>query len=293
VLGHSKHPRIIIRFLDRTDVIVKRVPPIHRPEFVYPVLFGALKHSSNRLNEGALVSLPYFLAEMDGDTARRFIDRVVWLLDRTSKETVAARAVSVLELAIVKLGAQAIVDLAIPVILAVWRREHWPLFAPPVVTLLYNLDAPVDTSIGPTVSLVADMLSYRQLHPMIQARLIMFVARVVRLLKVDHEITPQMIEAVADYAPPPPGYPTAPFEPPPDPVDGTPEEAEFDGHNEEEEEAPPAPASPDHEGSDPVSDTPRNSPPPPAAPLRRLPSGFSQERESPAGATPGTPSNSE
>jgi hypothetical protein len=42
------------------------------------------------------------------------------------------RAVSILELGILKLGELFVTEVAVPAILAVWREQHWMLMALPI-----------------------------------------------------------------------------------------------------------------------------------------------------------------
>jgi hypothetical protein len=172
-----------------------------------------LETTDNALNNQVLASIPYFLATIEDDTARGIVRGVGKVLERTPIEEIAVKAVGVLEIAIVRIGSQAIADIAAPIILQVWRREHWPLLAAGTINLLYNLNVQVDVAMSRIVVLAADILSYPGLQPFAQARLIALIAKIVGLLQTDHKISPQLMEQARAYETPPSQYPEKPYEP--------------------------------------------------------------------------------
>jgi hypothetical protein len=213
VLRHVEHPKVLEAYLDRTDVIVRRIPQSKRGDFVYPVLFAAIDSTAASLNEQCLISLPYFIPMLDEETARSMIRSISKLLERTPLEAVAVRAIEAINLFILKIGSQAVVDAAVPSVLSVWRRQHWPRLIAPVITLLCNVNVPVDVGMSRVVILAAEMLSHPELPPVAQGLLISLIGRTIIQLQTDHQLPPELMEQAREYEIAAPAYPASAFVP--------------------------------------------------------------------------------
>jgi hypothetical protein len=213
VLRHVEVPNVLIAFLDRTDILLRRVPPSMRPEFVYPVLFASIESTDEGLNDQGLASLPFFMSAIDEDAAGNLIRGVAKLLERTSKDGIALRAINLFGVAICKIGAPAVAQIAAPSIFQVWRRYHWPSLAPPAIDLLYNLNVPPEMAMSHVIVLAADILSYKQLQPIAQGRLIALITRIIAGLQIEHQLTPIVMDQAREHETPPAAYPDTAYVP--------------------------------------------------------------------------------
>jgi hypothetical protein len=81
-----------------------------------------------------------------------------------------------------------------------------------VTDLISSLDVDVDLALNTSVLLASEMVSHRDLDRLLQARLLLFMNRILRQCHTDHQLAPEIIQHAAKWVVDPISYPSEPYE---------------------------------------------------------------------------------
>jgi hypothetical protein len=245
LLKHKELPKLLELYLDHIDCLLARIPPERRRDFLYPVVIDALESHDAGLLSQVLISLPYMIRDMDDDLVRRVTLLLVAILGRCIVPTHAIAVISIFRFVAVKLDSAHVCEVALPAVADIWWSQKWNDIALPTLDLLSSLNLPIDVTLTTTLKLAADLLACRDIPPMWQARLMMFIHGTIRQCQADRNLDADDMEEAGAYDMQPLAYSSATYTPT-DRDEGS--DAEFSedeaqGENQEEgaEEAVPTP----------------------------------------------------
>jgi hypothetical protein len=212
LLAHKEIPKLAELYLNHTDCLLARVPRDRRPEFVYPAVVTALKSSDEAVLAQVFLSLPYMIEAMDDALIKHVVTTVSGTLEKLSQPELAVSAINIFRFAILRLGPVHVTEVAVRPLRQLWRKRRWNGLALAVTDLISSLDVDVDLALNTTMLLASEMVSHRDLDPLLQARLLLFMNRILRQCHTDHQLAPEIIQHAAEWVVDPISYPSGPYE---------------------------------------------------------------------------------